>query len=275
MPPALQVINCFKQGLTGGGGFADDLAVSQGDSLTFGTFQSGRAWFANIAGVSDSGAAEFSVTAPEMHDQIEGIAGWVPDGSTTAPPNRASSISPPGYDEPVFPAESLTVRVAGANGANVNAVLSVYYEDLPGISGLFLTAAAVRAATKHLVGVDVAIDASTVGQGEWSTPVAISAAGRRLDANRKYACLGFTSDVPCAAVGISGFETGNLRLGGPVVADAAIDANMFARASEIYGTPLVPVFQGFNQDSILVAGADPAASNVNLTVLFADLTGGR
>lgn len=272
MPAALQVINYFKQTLTGGS--FEDLAPGSGDPVTFGTFQMGRAWFADIAGVDDAAACEISIIAPEMHDQIEGIAGWVPDGSTLSPPNRSVDISPPGFDEPIVPAEQITVRAKGSGGDNVNVTLVVYYEDLPGIDLRAITYAEAKARTQHLLGVDVQIDASSLAQGDWSTSVSLSAAGRRLDANKKYAVLGFTSDVPCAAVGLSGFETGNLRVGGPVLADGGHDAFLIADFAHAMNAPLIPVISGFNQDAVNLFGADPAAATVNLTVMLADLGAG-
>jgi len=270
VPPALQVINYFKQSLSGSA--FEDLTPGTGDPTTFGTFQSGRAWFADIRGVDDANAAEISIIAPEMHDQIEGIAGWVPKGSDLAPPNRAISISPPGLDEPIVPAESITVRALGTASDNVNVTLVVYYDDLPGISLEARTYESVRASLAHLVGVDVALDASSGAQGDWSTSVSLSAAGRRLNANRKYAVLGFTADVPCAAVGLSAFETGNFRVGGPVLADGDHDAFMIADFARAYNAALIPVISGFNQDSVNLWCADPAASNVALTVMLAELS---
>lgn len=272
MPAALQVVNFFSQGITGGA--FEALAPGTGDSATFQDFTQGApAYLADVRGVDDASPCEISLTASRFHDQIEGIAGWIPDGSTLAPPNRATSISPPGFDQPIYPSDVLTVQVKGTAGDNVNVTLMLYYSDLPGIAAKLRTWEAVKAATVNLVGVDVALDASSgASQGDWSQSVALSAAGRRLDAGRYYAVLGFTADVPCAAVGLSSFETGNIKIGGPVIGDGEKDANLLAEVARIYNAALIPVINGSNQDSVLLQAADPAATNVAVTVMLAELS---
>jgi hypothetical protein len=272
MPAALQVVNFFKQSLAGTR--FEALAPGTGDSATFANVPQGSvAYLADVRGVDTANPCEVSLIASRFHDQIEGIAGWIPDGSSLAPPNRASSISPPGYDQPIYPSDVLTVQVDGTAGDNVNVTLLLYYADLPGVAAQLRNEAAVRAGLVNLVGVDVALDASSNPQGDWSSSVALSAAGRRLDAGRYYAILGFTADVPCAAVAVSSFETGNLRIGGPVLADGDHDANLFADLARQYNAALIPVINGSNQDSVLLQCCDPAATNVNVTVMLAELRG--
>jgi hypothetical protein len=273
MPPALQVLNFFKQNITGTN--FEPLAAGTGDSLTFQDFTPGTAaYLANVAGVDDASICEVSLIASRFHDQIEGIAGWLPDGSALAPINRATSISPPGFDQPIYPSDVMTVQVKGTAADNVNVCAVIYYSDLPGISAKLRTWQAVKAATVNLVGVDVALDASSgAAQGDWSLGVSLSAGGRRLDAGRYYAVLGFTSGLPLAAVGLSSFETGNLRVGGPVVADGEKDGNQIAALSDLYSAALIPVIAGNNQDTVLLYCADPDATTVDITVMLAELSG--
>lgn len=270
MPAGLQLLNFFKQSLTGGA--LEALAPGTGDSATFQNVPQGTgAYLADVRGVDDASPCEFSLTASRFHDQLLGIAGWVPSGATLAPPNRPVSISPPGFDQPIYPSDVLEVRALGQANDNVNVSMLVYYPELPGINAQLRTVDAVRAAMVNLVGVDVQVDASAGTQGDWSPTVALSAAGRRLDAGKYYAVLGFTGGEPLAGIAIQGFETGNLRIGGPLLADGDHDANLFADLAEKYNTALVPVIQGSNQDSILVSCFDPAAGQVDTTVLLAEL----
>lgn len=270
MPAALQVVNFFKQGLTGGA--FEALTPGTGDSNTFQDFTPGSAaYLADVRAVDDASPCEVSLIASRFHDQIEGIAGWVPDGSTLAPPNRMTAISPPGIDQPIYPSDVMKVRVLGTAADNVNLSALVYYSDLPGISAKLRTAAQVRQNTRNIVGVDVTVDPSSLAQGDWSSGVSISAAGRRLDAGRKYAICGFTSAVPLAMVGVRSFETGNLRVGGPVIGDGEKDAGLILDVADYYGTALVPVVAGDNQDTVLVFAADPAAGATTITVMFAEV----
>jgi hypothetical protein len=271
MPQATQVVNFFKQTLTGGA--FEALTPGSGDSNTFANIPVGsRAYLADVRGVDDASPMEVSLIASRFHDQILGIAGWVPDGSTLAPPNRPVSISPPGFDQPIYPSDVLTVQVLGTAGDNANVSIILYYADLPGISARLRSSDAVRGGLQNLVGVDVTVDPSSLVQGDWSTGVSLSAAGRRLDAGKYYAILGFTSGTPLAAVGVSAFETGNLKVGGPVLAEGDHDASLFADLADYYGTPLIPIIAGNNQDNVTVFAADPAAGSTKITVQLAELS---
>lgn len=269
MPQALQTLTFFKQNCAGGGGFADTLAPGTGDSSTFQNVPTASyAALAEIWGVDDAGPAEFSFTASRFHDQVEGIAGWVPDGSGLTPINRPSLISPAGIDQPVYPSDVLTVRAAATAGDNVNVTLNVYYADLPGISAVLRTAEWVESQAENLVGVDAQV---TPGSGDWGASVSLSAAARRLDAGKYYAIVGFTAPTALAALAISGFETGNLRIGGPVLGDGGHDAYQILDLAKVYRTALIPIVAGNNQDNVLVWAADPAAGATDVTVQCVEL----
>lgn len=270
MPQALQTIVGFKQTLTGGGGFADTLTPGTGDSFTFQDANGSPCGvLAEIWGCDDASPCEFSFTASRFHDRIEGIAGWVPDGSTLAPPNRQMLVSPKGADQPIYASDVMTVRAAGTAGDNVNVCLNLYYTDLPGIAARLFPAATVLGMTVNLLGVDASV---TPGAGDWGTSVSLSAATRRLDAERYYAVLGFTAEAPLATVAISGFETGNLRIGGPVVGDGEHDATQILDLARWYNAALVPVIAGNNQDNVLVWAADTNAGATGVTVQLAELS---
>jgi len=269
---AIQVVNFFKQTL-GGGGF-EALGVGAGDPSAFAVVPIGTvSWLADLRGVDDASPCEVSVTAPGFHDQILGILGWIPDGSVMSPVNRPFTISPPGIDQPIIGGNTPTVNVSGTAGDNVNVTAIIYHSELPGSPQNLMTAGQVKSMNRNILGVDVTVDPSSIAQGDWSTPVSISAASTRLDAARKYALLGFTSPTPLAAIGVQGFETSSLKVGGPVLADGDDDASLIYDLAELYQTAIIPVFSGANQDNIFVTAADPAAGSTAITVMFADLTG--
>jgi hypothetical protein len=231
------------------------------------------AYFAEVSGVDSANAAQFSITSLNMANTTLGLGGYVPDGSSLAPAGRSTSISPPGVDQPVYPADTLTVQASGTIHDAVNLCMVLYYGNLPiGVSG-FLGAAGLRERIRNVLVADVACDGSsgTGGQGDWSAPVSLTASARPLNSTRMYALLGWTSDLPCAAVGVSGFETANRRVGGPGLADGSVDANFFLRLAAEYNANLIPVFNGANQDSINVQVADPSTTNVNIGLQFAEL----
>lgn len=272
MPAATQVLHFFKQSLTGGA--LEALTAGSGDSGTFQDFtEKTPAFLADVRGIDTAHSMLVSLIASRFHDQVLGIAGYVPSGATLAPVNRPVSISPPGVDQPIYPSDVMTVQVLGTAADKAAVSLIVYYSDLPGISAKMKTWDQVKDHIVNQVGVQVTVDPSSLAQGDWSTPVAISAAGRRLDAGKYYALMGFTGATPLGVVGISAFETGNLRVGGPLLADADHDASLFKDLATLYGTALIPIIAGNNQDNVKVYAADPVKAATAMTVMFAELDG--
>lgn len=267
MPQGLQVVNFFKQNLTGGA--FEDLAPGTGDSATFFNVPQGSpAYLGEIWGVDDASPCELSFTASRFHDQVFGIRAQVVSGATTAPVNAAQLISPAGLDQPIFPSDVLTVRANGTAADNVNATFLLYYQDIPGIDANLVTYEEVKGRLKSMVGINTTI---TPGAGDWGATVALNASDNRLHANTWYAVCGFSGQNPLAAVGLLGIDTGNLRVGAPVVGDPKHDAYCFIDFARTYNAPLIPVINSNNAGSITLQGADPAAGATDVDVMLVEL----
>jgi len=263
----LQVVNFYKQGISGGA--FEALTPGTGDSATFFNVPQGSvAYLAEMWGVDDAHLAEFSVTASRFHDQVYGIRAQVPSGSTLAPAKRASLLSPAGIDQPIFPSDVLTVQVNGTASDNVNLTMVLYYQDIPGISARLASYEYVKQNTKNIVGIKVAL---TPGSGNWGATAALNSSDNRLHANTDYALLGFTSTLPLSAVGVTGIDTGNLRTGGPVIGAPEHDAYLFADYARSYNTPLVPIINSNNAGSTNLQAASVINTAVSVDVLLAEL----
>ena len=83
--------------------------------------------------------------------------------------------------------------------------------------------------------------------------------------------LGFTSDVPLSSVVLQGIDTGNLRVGFPVLANPEHDAYAFRDLAVNYNAPLIPVINANNAGNVLVQAADTAGSTANVVVQLAEL----
>src|SRR5690349_20819000 len=102
MPPGLQTLTFFKQNLTGGA--FEALAPATGDAATFFNVPQGSpAYLAEVWAVDSASVCEIELTATRFHDQVAGIRLAVPSGAALAPTTRPSLVSPPGYDQPIFP----------------------------------------------------------------------------------------------------------------------------------------------------------------------------
>lgn len=268
MGAALQIINAFKQGLTGGA--FEALAPGTGDSFTIQNVpQTALPKLGEVWGCDSAHSYELSIFASRMHDQTFGIRMSGTNSGALAPAGRSEMLSVIGIDQPLYPSDVLTVQVNGTAADNVNATLLVYYPDLPGIAARLASFEWVNANTKNIVGIHVAV---TPGAGNWGASVALNASDNRLHADTDYALLGFTSNLPAAAVGLSGIDTGNVRVGGPVLADSELDGQMFLRYARGYDAPLIPILNANNAGAIFVQAASMAGSAIVLDVMLAELS---
>lgn len=269
MGAALQVINAFKQSLTGGA--FEALAAGTGDSLTFQTTgdpSQPAGWLAEVWGANSAHVCEYSLTASRWHDQTFGLRLASPAASSFAPTTTPVNLSPLGFDQPIYSADVLSVKVNGTAADKVNVSAIVYYPNLPGVDFHGVTSDYVRQNLKNLVGVNVQ---PTAGAGDWGASVALNSQTGLLHAGQQYAVLGFTAQQAIQCVGIQGIDTGNLRVGGPVTGDPKVDAYLFGRLADAYNAPLIPVIQANNQGAINVFAANLSSGAVVVDVLLAEL----
>jgi hypothetical protein len=268
MAAALQTVTFFKQNLTGGA--FEALAPATGDSATFFNIpQDTGAYLAEIWGVDNASPCELSLTASRFHDQTFGIRLAVPSGALLAPTTRPSLLSPAGFDQPIYPSDVLSIQANGTAADNVNCTLQLYYPNLPGVMPRLATSAFVRQNTRNIVGVRVS---PTSGAGTYGATVALNSVTNLLHADRDYALLGFTAQTPIASLVVAGIDTGNMRVGGPVLAAPEHDAYMFADMADKYGQPLIPIINANNAGATTIAAAHTAAAAKVVDVLLAELT---
>lgn len=268
MPQALQVLNTFKQNITGGA--FEALAAATGDSLTFFNVPQGsQAYIAAIYGVNTANAAEVSITASRFHDQVRGIRANLIDGDLTAPVNRAQLLQPLGFDQRIYPSDVMAVNVNGTALDDTNVIFVLRYADLPGVAQRLIGPDEVEARMVNLVGIRVV---PTTGAGDWGATVALNSTETRLYANTDYALLGWTTSVAVAAIGIQGPDLGGITVGGPALAEPGHDAYFFANLGRFYRQPYIPVINSNNVGATLVKAANPTgAAAVNIDLLLAQL----
>lgn len=281
MPGALQIVNTFKQGLSGGGAF-DNFASGTGDivtasdgSLIVPGFPDGAICaLEEIWAKDDADALVVSLIGPDFHDRIRGleaIAPWELDANSVSMPQN---VSPGSISQKVSAGNQFFVTGADQNAGNANIVFLLRYSNLPGVKPVLASAQAVKDTALKPVGVTVAVDGSTGagGQGDWSAPAALtSVEGRRLDGAKYYAVVGFTADAPLAAACITSFETGNTKIGAPVVGRSEHDAYSLWDVADRYADALIPLIKGYSQDQVQVQVADPSVTTANVVVQLVEV----
>ncbi len=242
------------------------LAAAAGDSLAVKSFPDSKS--ARIlsfwSDVQVAGTAR--IRSARMHDNVQAIrcATIISD---------LHPMMPYGASQRLYPNDVLVVELAGsAVAGDIEYVeLLLYYEDLPGIAGNFITAEQALSRAVNLSFVENTLALGT--GGGYTGGEAINVEFDQFRAGEKYALLGYLVSAECAAVCWRGPDTGNLRVGGPGdETERELTADWFVRLSRAYNLPLVPVISAENKTPTTVDGVqDENGTDVTVTSIFAQL----
>lgn len=183
---------------------------------------------------------------PSGHDTTRGYrVGVIPDDTY--------SLLPLGLAIPITAQEQETITISGSAAGTEVGCQIIHYPDLPGVDQRVLTWAQCVDKYEKLTTVIMTVTPSAAGQ--WAAGVAINAGGSDLLlANRDYAVLGINTTVDCAAVTISGPDTGNVRIGAPGSNQNSDEAaQYFAMLARSQDMALIPVINSGNKASTLVS----------------------
>lgn len=192
------------------------------------------------------------VRSPFLHDNVNGIT--VSSGlAVDAASDRHIGLLNPLAKQRLTPQDTLIVEASwGAAGSGiVHSGLLIYYEDLPGVEGTFITPEEVLARAINAVTVENTITA--LATGEWGTAEAINAETDLLRANTPYAILGYSTAVRASMVRYRASAWGNLGIGGPLDSIHPFhNIRWFSDLSEQTGLPLIPVFNSADRANVLI-----------------------
>ena len=242
------------------------LTASTGDSLAVKSFPDAKAAriLAFWSDVQVAGTGR--IRSARMHDNVQAIRF---DTVVSDPRN----LMPRGSSQRLYPNDVLVVELAGSAVAGDIEYISMllYYDDLPGIAGNFITAEQALSRAVNLSFVENTIAAGT--GGGYTGSEAINAEFDQFRAGEKYALLGYLVDTEADAVCWRGPDTGNLRVGGPAdETERTITAEWFLDLSRAYNLPLVPVISAENKTPTTVdAVQDENGADVTLTSILAQL----
>ncbi|MBA7582740.1 hypothetical protein ES708_24677 [subsurface metagenome] len=205
-------------------------------------------------------AVRTRVRSPLLHDNVQGIS--VQSGlAETASSNRNEGLLNPLARQRLTPQDTLTVELAVSvlgGGGICHAGLLVYYDDLPGVEGTFITPEEVLARAVNFLTVENTITALTDGQ--WGTAEAINAETDLLRANTPYAILGYSAAVRASMVRYRATAWGNLGIGGPIdLTSPVATVRWFSDLSKEADIPLIPVFNSADRANVLIDIATHAA----------------
>lgn len=272
MPRALEVVAGFA---TAPGATFTGLTASTGTSFTVRNTDPAKAVWLLGSWAFNATAGELRIRSTKLHDFQQGIRNRVTAALTAQlfPSHMNAS-----YAQRLFAQDALTVEITGGGGAEKDtAALLILYEDLQGASGRFIDQAFLKKNGLNAVTAEVTITA--VATGNFGGSVAINSTNDNLIANTDYAILGGMSDTRGCAVGITGIDFSNLRLGFPAEPSLrGFTNNWFEHLTLAFNTPLIPVFNSANKaaTTIDVQTSDTAGTyivNLELVQLVPGVVG--
>ena len=147
------------------------------------------------------------------------------------------------------------------------------------LSGVRDLAAGYEKATGHKVVIDfVGVPEQAVTSGtaaQYGGTVALNATFDNWKRNVDYAILGYLTDTTCLTVGITGPDTGQLRVGGPGTSEAIVTADWFVENAKAVNAAYIPIVNAANiQATLLDVTGTTLTTTINVTLNVAELSGG-
>jgi hypothetical protein len=206
------------------------------------------------------------LVSPALHDVSRGITLLSAETPFRFPFPRETG-------QPLAAGDTLAITLSGGAAETDVGAAVIYYDDLDGISARLYSWPDIVGAIDTIKPVQV--NFNTAAPGTW-VDTAVNATEDLLDADYKYAVLGYLTDTALCVIGCRGQETGNLRLCGPGAIDTNATADYFVRASQDLGKPYIPVFSANNKAGFQVSalGTPAAATAVQSQLILARLRPG-
>lgn len=210
----------------------------------------------------------FRVRSPLMHDQAQNQR-LKPTASQPYPLMSESMI------QALQPQDNIIAEITGGTSETDIGAMLVYYDDLPGTAARLHSPAEVLPLVQNLTTVEVDLTSSSTA-GAYSPTVALNGTFDTLKRNYDYAILGYECPVVGCSLGITGVDTGNLRVGGPLTALSFLTKNWFVDLSVKSGKPCIPIINSANVAGVnldVVAAATSTAYPVGVVMAQLGPTG--
>jgi hypothetical protein len=243
-----RAIECIAGFATNPGATFTALTMSTGQSAVIrGTDASKNTWLLS-AWAFNASVGEFRIRSPRLHDFQSGIRNRVTAAFSMPTYPQAFSA---GYAQRLIAQDNLTLELTGGGAELDTAALLIAYEDLGGVSGRFIDQPTLSKNGLNVVTVEVTVVA--VATGNFGGAVAVNSSIDNLIANTDYAILGGAVDTRGCAVGITGVDFGNLRVGFPAEPSMRnVTSSWFLTHAASYNAPYIPVFNSANKTQTTV-----------------------
>lgn len=261
--PAMQVLNGYASNPST---TVTALTPCTGDSYTVRNFAQGSSAELLEAWAYTTTNLLFRYRSPLLHDAAQN-ARLQP---TSAEPYPLLS----GYATQALQAQdNLIVEITGGSSEVDIGSLLVYYDNLPGTAARLHSWAEVQPLIVELTTIEVDVTSNATA-GQYSASVALNADYDTLKRNYDYAILGYECPTTACSFGLTGVDTGNLRVGGPLLNDAFLTRGWFVDLSDKTGKPCIPIINSANVAGVNLDVVSAATStSYSIGVVMAQLTG--
>lgn len=210
------------------------------------------------------------VRSPRMHDQAQNMR-FQPTASQPYP--LMNGVGP----QLLYSQDPLTVELTGGTAEVDAASLLVYYNDIPGVAARLHNYSEIAPLIQNLTTVEVDLTSSGTSCN-YSSTVALNGSFDTLIRNVDYAILGYQCATTGLTLGITGVDTGNLRVGGPLTNLTFVTDAWFVYLNKAFGKPTIPVINsanvaGVNIDCVAQATATSFKVGIHLAQLKSPLAG--
>lgn len=240
------------------------LTVNTGDSLAVRSFPFESVALLEQAWAQEATIGVLRIRSARMHDAAQGIRLRV--GLTALP------LLPDELVQPLFPSDVLTVELSGGAAETDVGALLLLYADLPGIEAQLGTWEEIEPRIVSIMGAEQTLTTGAT-VGDYGGGQAMNADFDNFKRGTHYALLGYLTDIAVGIVGITGADTGNLRVGGPGPLRPDITSRWFVNLARQSGRPHIPIL---NADNIAGTTIDlvhtAAGTAVNVTLILAELS---
>lgn len=261
MPRAHYVSSGFFTAGAAGTGVATPFP---GDTFNVPNFVSGNGYLEQVW--AEGASTDFvQIHSARMHDNNKGIA-------LLTPGNTVDPLMPFGAAQKLYSGDVPVVQI-DETAAATGAVATVYsFDDMPGVQPNLDTWANIEPRIMNISGVVVAVGAGPA-IGQYSAGNAINSAFDNFQADSYYALLGYLTAASVLTVAVAGQDTGNLKMGGPGVADPKVTRDWFVKMDRETGRPSIPLIAANNKGGTLVfQGDNTAHAAQNITLIMAQLS---
>ena len=168
--------------------------------------------------------------------------------------------------------DNLIVELTGGTAETDLGALLVYYDSIQGVGGARLHAwGEVQPLIQQLTTVEVDVTSNATA-GQYSAAVALNADFDEFKRAYDYAVLGYECPTNGGSFGLTGSDTANLRVGGPLTNLSFLTRDWFVKLSDKTGKACIPVINAANVANVNIDITSAAVSTAyQIGVVLAQL----